>query len=162
MLSIALWQRYVLRVRQKAVEDWLQRNSFYPETVVDSSSSEYTLPTDSADVVVEQQIETPDKDFMQRVTKTVVAHMGDSSFSVNDLASELKVSRTTLFEMLKKEQVTASRLIREIRLVTAHQLLLEQPDLPLNEIAERCGFKDYSSFWRSYRNRYGVSPRDSK
>ena len=102
----------------------------------------------------------PDTEFMRRVVNTVIAHMADPEFSVKRLAEELNISRTALFEMLKKERVSGSRLISEIRLDMAARLIQENPQRPLNEVATCCGFGTYSNFWRSFRNRYGVPPSD--
>ncbi len=168
--AIVILRRYVLKVQQNAVDDWLRRADYHLVADTEDPSSADALPTDSpartsdAAAVMEQPAGmpelNPDTEFMRRVVNTVIAHMADPEFSVKRLAEELNISRTTLFEMLKKERVSGSRLISEIRLDMAARLIQENPQRPLNEVAICCGFREYSNFWRSFRNRYGVSPSD--
>lgn len=46
--------------------------------------------------------------------------------------------------------------IRDLRMEKARQLLLEQPDLPLTEIASMCGFPDYNYFITVFRKKEGI------
>lgn len=56
---------------------------------------------------------------------------------------------------------TFSQHYLELRLVRA-QLLLRQTSLPILEIALACGFVSASHFSRSYRERFGRTPRDER
>ncbi|HJA94757.1 MAG TPA: AraC family transcriptional regulator [Candidatus Eisenbergiella merdipullorum] len=46
-----------------------------------------------------------------------------------------------------------------VRLSKAHQLLLDS-ELPLNEIASRCGFSSTAHLTRIFKNKYGMPPRE--
>lgn len=48
--------------------------------------------------------------------------------------------------------------VRNARLEAACQLVREEPGLSLKAAASRVGYADYTSFWRHYRARFGVSP----
>ncbi len=50
------------------------------------------------------------------------------------------------------------RYIIQKRLVIAKQLLSEGK--PSTEIAQRCGFGDYSNFYRAFKSEYGISPKE--
>ena len=40
------------------------------------------------------------------------------------------------------------------------EMLIKNSNYPLNKIAEICGFNDYSTFYKAYKNRYNKSPND--
>lgn len=48
--------------------------------------------------------------------------------------------------------------VRNARLEAACALVREEPGLSLKAAAARVGYADYTSFWRHYRARFGVSP----
>ena len=50
--------------------------------------------------------------------------------------------------------------VTEKRLLLARDLLSR--DVPLTEIAERCGYRDYSTFSRAYKKKFGKSPSQMK
>jgi AraC-like DNA-binding protein len=52
-------------------------------------------------------------------------------------------------------------LLRDRRLENAMQRLLVT-DEPVERIAEHCGFIDYTTFFRAFRKRYGMSPTDQR
>jgi AraC-like DNA-binding protein len=51
-----------------------------------------------------------------------------------------------------------SQRLREARMTRAGRFL-EQPDLPIKEIAHECGYDDVSNFYRDFRKVHGMSPQ---
>ena len=79
---------------------------------------------------------------------------------MDTLASKLYTSKYHLMRVFKAEtDCTIGNYIRHKRLFYAHELILQG-----NAVTEACfrsGFKDYSSFSRTYKKEFGVSPRNT-
>ncbi|MBR5157590.1 MAG: helix-turn-helix transcriptional regulator [Clostridia bacterium] len=75
-----------------------------------------------------------------------------------ELARKLHIGRTTLMTMFKKHTgFTLNNYIVQCRLKKA--LTLFQEGKTEYEIAERCGFGDISGLIRSFKNYFGMTPR---
>ena len=96
--------------------------------------------------------------FLQKVATTVREHLSDSEFTVNDLCSEVAMSRTLLYEKTRKLLGMAPNdFIRDIRLKQA-KALLEEGHQSVTEVAEACGFSDVRYFSTVFKKYYGISP----
>ena len=73
------------------------------------------------------------------------------SVEVGGSVSKIK----TVFKRVYGETIYAFHLRK--RLEKAYYLLI-QDKIPINEIAEDCGFKSFSHFSRSFKKEYGVTP----
>lgn len=90
----------------------------------------------------------------------VISHISDTDLSIEMLASEMKVSRTTLFNRIRTQTgVTPNLLIRRIRLEKAAELLRES-DMRISEVYEQTGFVSWSYFSKLFREEFGVAPKD--
>ena len=76
------------------------------------------------------------------------------------LASRLGVSRRYLDALFAESGGTVSRHLWERRLQRAAERLRHPMPASITEIAHSVGFKDTSHFSRSFRKRFGMSPRD--
>lgn len=79
--------------------------------------------------------------------------------SLDQIALELGVSRSTLKRRLKTQGRSYSGILAERRHYWAKQLLAE-PDIPISHIAKSLGYGHSSNFARSFKNHMGISPRD--
>ncbi len=52
----------------------------------------------------------------------------------------------------------AKRYMMRIQLEQARIILLRDSEIPIVEIAYRCGFEDHSSFTRTFSSYFGMSP----
>ena len=93
----------------------------------------------------------------ERILRYVNSHISDE-LSIPHLADKFYVSQSQIGRIFKQstgaspwEYITAKRL------VTARKMLEEGKTA--GEAAEKCGFGDYSAFYRAYVKRYGESPR---
>ncbi|WP_218511357.1 AraC family transcriptional regulator [Variovorax sp. dw_308] len=73
------------------------------------------------------------------------------------LASHTNTSQRTLKRRLKDEGTSFRELLAASRGAMAKELLADEA-LPLNEIAERLGFADLSSFSQAFKRWFGVAP----
>lgn len=129
------------RRRKKAVfqEQHLQ------ETVVEKESNK--LPV-------------ADQEFLDKAIAAVSAHMIDSDYSVDALASDLCMSRANLHRKMRAiSGQTPTDFIRNQRLERAAHLL-RTTSHSVNEISDLVGFSYASYFTKCFKEKYGVLPKD--
>lgn len=99
-----------------------------------------------------------DEKLMQRCISLVEEHMEDASYSVDDLASDVGMSRGHLYrKLLAITGKTPVEFIRVLRLKRAAQLLKES-QLNINEVAYSVGFNNPKYFRKYFKDEFGVSP----
>lgn len=101
-----------------------------------------------------------EEEFLMKVRKVVDAHLDDESFSIEQLAEEVGMSRTQLHRKLRAlTDQSASQFVRAYRLDYAKQLL-EQHAGTVAEIAYKVGFGSPSYFTKCFTERFEISPKD--
>ena len=98
--------------------------------------------------------------FIVKMLDIIEANISNSSFSVEQLASEMCMSRSNLF-LLVKEAIgdSASHIIRVVRFNKACQLLTET-DMTIEEIALETGYSSGASFSASFKKEKNMSPME--
>jgi AraC family transcriptional regulator, positive regulator of tynA and feaB len=86
-------------------------------------------------------------------------HLLDGALTLNDIATAHGVSVRTVNRIFNATGQTVGEVIRVRRLARAREDLTDS-DLPVSTIAHRWGFSDPSHFTRSFKARYGSSPRE--
>ena len=77
--------------------------------------------------------------------------------TLDDLCRRFYISKTQLGRLFRAATgSTAWDYILVKRLIRARQLILS--GVPITEASMRCGFRDYSAFYRAYKKRYTTSP----
>ena len=78
--------------------------------------------------------------------------------TVSDLARQFYVSNSTISHLFKQKMgVSLYRYITQRRLIAAKSLI-QRGEL-LENVGRKVGFVDYSTFYRAFRQEYGISPR---
>ena len=99
--------------------------------------------------------------FLERLRMNIHENLGDSDYSVEQLAADMGLSRAQLY---RKVKVLTGRtpvdIIRLNRLNRAKHLL-ETTDLSISEIAYSVGFTAPSYFTKCFKDEFGVSPKAS-
>ncbi len=88
------------------------------------------------------------------------AHLYEA-WTLDDLAARFFFSRTHLSRVFRQAtglSVWDYTLLK--RLIAAREQI--RGGAPATEAAERCGFGDYSSFYRQYKRRFGEAPKEKK
>ena len=86
------------------------------------------------------------------------AHLSDESYSVEQLAVDLCMSRMTFYRKIQSTTgQKPTEFMRTIRLRRAAELLLENR-LSISEISDATGFASTSYFSRCFRTMYGMPP----
>lgn len=100
-----------------------------------------------------------DEMLMQRIMESVNKHFKDSEYLVDDLCSDVGVSRAVLQRKMKElTGLSPSSFVRNLRLEQAKRLLDERK-LTISQVAYECGFSSSPVFSKIFRNYYGISPR---
>jgi len=86
----------------------------------------------------------------------------EEPISLDELAQHVKVSRRQLERLFQKYlHCVPTRYYLELRLRRARQLLL-QSDLSIIDVGLACGFVSAPHFSKSYRDTFGIPPRDER
>ena len=103
-----------------------------------------------------------DLKFLDKVKAIMQDNLANPDLSVNMLADMLHMSRSTFYRRMKGiTELSGNDFIRQYRLERAASLLSEKT-YPVADVASMTGFSSVSYFSRSFRSRYGVSPKDYK
>lgn len=96
--------------------------------------------------------------FVLNVKKAIENKLGDETFGIAELCTELAISRTQLHRKLKAlTGQSTSHVIRSIRLEKAKQLLATS-SLNISEVGYATGFINNSYFTQVFTKEFGTSP----
>jgi AraC-like DNA-binding protein len=97
---------------------------------------------------------------MNKATAIIHKNLSDSSFGIDDFASEMAMSRSQLFRKFVRITGKApSDFIRCIRLMRAANLI-EQRFGNITEIALEVGYNNLAHFAHCFRGHFGILPSD--
>ena len=114
-------------------------------------------PTDRIEA---PEIKGNDEQLMERIMKSINAHLSDSDFSVDTLCDEVGISRAHLHRKMKDMTgIPVSEFIRNLRLEQGARMLREQK-LNITQVAYAVGFSNLGYFSTVFRKHFGVSPRE--
>jgi signal transduction histidine kinase/DNA-binding response OmpR family regulator len=101
-----------------------------------------------------------DEKFLTKARHIVETHIGDNGFGVEQMASEVHLSRAQLFRKLKAiANLSPNEFINEIRLQKAAELIRLRAD-GLTQISYRVGYSEQSYFAKRFRKKFGVTPSE--
>ena len=95
---------------------------------------------------------------VQQVSSYLDTHI-DEAITLDAVAQAAFLSKYYLEQKFKEETgASIYQMLLQKRMIRARNLMRE--GLPLMQVAMRCGFADYSGFYKAFRNAYGISPRE--
>lgn len=107
-----------------------------------------------------EQLSADDRQFAERLKLFVEQNINNADLSVQDIASEMNVSRTVLFVRMKHIfDSSPNNYVLNTRINHAKRLLLE-PNVRVSDVAYRCGFSDPKYFSRCFKKLTGCLPKD--
>lgn len=109
--------------------------------------------------LAEQRLVFPSRvqlSWTDRVTN-LIAQRPHADWSVDTLASHFLLSGSTLRQRLQEEDSNVTACLRDVRLELGLSLL-QSTDIPVGQIAQRCGYESHSRFTAAFRTRFGLSP----
>lgn len=100
-----------------------------------------------------------DKQFMESLTNIIQDHIEDDNFNVDILANEIGVSRSKLFLKMKEiAGTTPNKYLLDMRLKRAADLLLNNSDKNIADIAYQLCFNSPRYFNKCFKDMFGVAP----
>lgn len=105
-------------------------------------------------------IDSADGKLFQRINESLKKNLDDSNFGVNELANEVGISRVHLNRKMKERySVSPNNFIRSYRLKQAAYLLINNK-VNVSEVAYRVGFSSHSHFSNTFRDYFGMTPKE--
>ena len=96
-----------------------------------------------------------------KLLKAIEAHISDEDYGVEQLATDVALSRTNLYSKLRNMlDISPADFIRNVRLKRAAQLLTDNPSLSINEVSVRVGFSTPRNFSSQFKKMFGVLPSE--
>lgn len=107
----------------------------------------------------EAELSPCDRTFLERIDAIVDKEMATGEISVDSVASALCMSQQQLRRKLSAiSGDTPLAYIRALQMKRARQLLDDTGNIPIGEIAMKCGYFDTSHFTRAFKQTTGVTP----
>ena len=87
----------------------------------------------------------------------VEKHLSDK-ITLGETARHFYISESTVTQTFRKKMgISFYRYVTQRRLIASKTLI--ETGIPLETVAEEVGFTDYSTFFRAFKQEYGISPR---
>jgi AraC-like DNA-binding protein len=86
-------------------------------------------------------------------------NVADPKLSGKIVAARVGITERYLQQLMESQGETFSRYLLRLRLDKAAGMLVAKPLTRVSEVAFQCGFNDLSYFNRSFKTRFGESPR---
>lgn len=93
------------------------------------------------------------------ILSEIERNLGDPKLSGKTVAARVGITERYLQQLMEENGETFSHHLLRLRLEKAANLLLTKRNVKVAEVAYLCGFNDLSYFNRSFKKRYGESPR---
>lgn len=103
-----------------------------------------------------------DQKFMDKVMETIEKNIDNGDLMVEDIASEVNMSRSVFFKKLKTlTGLSPIEFLRDIRMKRAAQLI-ETGEYSMAQIAYMVGLNDSHYFSKCFKQQYGLTPTEYK
>lgn len=105
---------------------------------------------------------TSEQNFLRKLNELIGSNIDNSIYSVEDLAKDLNISRIQLYRKVKAILgISVSDHVNNIRLDKSKELLLNS-NQTISEIAYAVGFSSPNYFSTTFKNKFGLSPKEFK
>jgi AraC-like DNA-binding protein len=95
---------------------------------------------------------------LEQITAYVDAHLTEK-LTLKDIFAHCGVSVSTVTQLFQKRATTTFHdFVTQRRLEMAQKLIRE--GMPLEQVGKEVGYRDHSTFYRAFRQTFGVSPRE--
>jgi len=96
-------------------------------------------------------------ELLDRILTYIEQHLAEK-LTLAELARHFYVSQSTISQVFRRKMgVSFYRCVTQRRLIAAKSLIAR--GLPLEQVGLQVGFADHSTFYRAFKQEYGISPR---
>lgn len=107
-----------------------------------------------------QTDEPGERMFLERFKKAAKSHISDANLRMDDLGSELSLSKVQMYRKVKAlTGKTPAEVLREMRMQKAYSLL-KQTDKTISEVAAEVGFAIPGYFSACFKKQFGINPTE--
>lgn len=150
------WEYLAELFRSGVIEAETRERSWELAVIANTMTILTQLDRASADLYA-KPLEAEKPELMDQVLAFVELHLSER-ITLADTAHHFYVSESTITQTFRKKMgVSFYRCVTQRRLISAKALI--ERGLPLEAVAEQVGFSDYSSFFRAFKQEFGISPR---
>lgn len=154
LLTFGVWRSR--RDRQRIQELIRDISELQKHLAEDVDSKEETASDETQETT---ETNEADRQFLFRLIEVVNAGLPTGHYGVEDVASEMNMSVQTFRRRLMTVTGESPKaFISAIQMELAAKLLTNSPDMPISQVANRCGYDEATSFNRIFRKAYGMTP----
>ncbi len=101
-----------------------------------------------------------ESDSLKRAKNFIATHF-QSDLSVEEIATAVGISQSLLFLLFRTEELcTPMEFLRHTRIRHAKQILLQNPNVAISDLAVQCGFSDCSYFCKVFKAETELTPKE--
>lgn len=157
LLAFGVWRSR--RDRQR-IQELIREISQLREAPAEDAKSVEALELQESEVAPEEdETSEMDRQFLLHLIEVVNTSLPTGHYGVEDIASRMNMSvQTFRRRLLAVTGESPKAFISAIQMELAAKLLKDNPDMMISQIANRCGYDEATSFGRTFRKAYGISP----
>lgn len=156
------WKRIAGRCKEYGLSMDALKNACRMQPLIPAdyiASASHIMQAVGSFLCMERLVSLRQQELLVQIDEYIQAHFTENIDAVS-IAAHFQIGKTKIYKIAKENYgIGIAEYIRNLRIEKARQLLLEQPDLPLAEIASMCGFPDYNYFITVFRKKEGVPPK---
>lgn len=108
-------------------------------------------------------VNSMDEKFLKELMEYIEKGIPDSEFNVNSLEKKLGMSHSNFYRKVKSlTGQSGKEILDEMRMYRAKQILRDNNNIRINEVAYMVGFTNPKYFGKSFKETFGVSPSEMK
>ena len=157
LMALGLWRSH--RDRQR-IQDLIHEISQLRASTAETMESAVSLEEPAADERPEDDETTEaDRQFLLHLIEVVNASLPIGHYGVEEIASRMNMGvQTFRRRLLAVTGESPKAFISAIQMELAAKLLKDNPEMTVSQVANRCGYEEATSFGRTFRKAYGISP----
>ena len=134
-----------------------KQKSFLQMTLDSTSERKVEIPPEW------DRIDFQDNKVVSKIYHFISENCHNPDLNVDHLATECNKSRRNLYRFIKKElDMTPAEMIREIKMEKAFEILKNDSDLTIDEVAYKVGYQKPLWFKKLFVERFGIDPEKVK
>lgn len=129
-----------------------------PEQVEELHSQKMEIPEPNMEDV---KVKSANEEFLDKAVSVVKEHLKDEDYSVDRFVADMSMSKSAVYKRMKTlTGMNTSSFIKSIRLKAAIQIMKQNYDIRVSDVAYLVGFSDPKYFSACFKKEYGMTPSE--